>query len=44
MRAASNNGMQPDGAPNFFFGGSSMNAEANRCPKCNGEMVQGFTF
>ena len=21
-----------------------MNAEANRCPKCNGEMVQGFTF
>jgi hypothetical protein len=21
-----------------------MSAEANRCPKCNGEMVQGFTF
>lgn len=21
-----------------------MNGEANRCPKCNGEMVQGFTF
>ncbi len=20
-----------------------MNAEVNRCPKCNGEMVQGFT-
>ncbi len=21
-----------------------MSVEANRCPKCNGEMVQGFTF
>ena len=21
-----------------------MSAEANRCPKCNGGMVQGFTF
>ena len=27
---------------NSFSGGLSMNTEAIRCPKCNGEMVQGF--
>lgn len=27
---------------NSFSGGSSMNTEAIRCPKCNGVMVQGF--
>jgi len=29
---------------NSFSGGLSMNTEAIRCPKCNGEMVQGFIF
>jgi hypothetical protein len=27
---------------NSCFGGSSMSAAKTRCPKCNGEMVQGF--
>ena len=29
---------------NSFSGGLSMNTEAIRCPKCNGEMMQGFIF
>jgi len=28
---------------NCSFEGSGMSAGTNRCPKCNGEMVQGFT-
>jgi uncharacterized protein (UPF0212 family) len=27
---------------NPIFGGSTMNVGTTRCPKCNGEMVQGF--
>jgi hypothetical protein len=27
-----------------LFGGWNMSAKPSRCPKCNGEMVQGFTF
>ena len=28
--------------PNSFVRGLDMSAETSRCPKCNGEMVQGF--
>ena len=29
---------------NSFSGGLSMSTKAIQCPKCNGEMVQGFIF
>jgi uncharacterized protein with PIN domain len=34
--------VKPYGDPSF--GASNMSAEANRCPKCKGEMVQAFVF
>src|SRR5262245_31417507 len=33
-----------DGLLQFLLRSSNMSAETTRCPKCNGEMVQGFIF